>query len=114
MKEGMFNVSQLYDATYSGSYPTGTAVFSNVGKDGNATTGNNYYAANCTICHGTDGTALALEGKTLGAFVRSKPNESQHKIRYGQLGTSMVGKFNITLSQMKDLYKACSNVVTFP
>lgn len=114
MKEGIFNVSQLYDATYSGSYPTGTAVFSNVGKDGTATTGNSYFAANCALCHGTNGTALDLEGKTLGAFVRSKSNEAQHKIRYGQLGTSMVGKFDITLSQMKDLYKACSNVVTFP
>ena len=32
MKEGMFDVTQLYDGTYTGTYPTGTAAYSNVGR----------------------------------------------------------------------------------
>jgi len=114
MKTGMLDVSQLYDATYTGVYPTGKATYSNLGKDGNATNGNTYYTQNCASCHGADGKTLALEGMTLGKFTRSKPNEVQHKVHYGQLGSIMVGEFEITLNQMKDLYKACSDTTTYP
>ncbi|MDP2089864.1 MAG: c-type cytochrome [Flavobacteriaceae bacterium] len=114
MKEGMFDVTQLYDATYSGTYPTGSMTISNVGKDGNATNGNTYYTTNCSGCHGADGKKLILEGLTLGKFVRTKSHEVQHKVKYGQLGSSMAGKFNITLTQMKDLYKANADPVAFP
>lgn len=116
MKAGAFDVKQLYDATYTGVYPTGSASYSNVGKDGNAANGNTYYTANCVICHGADGTTIELEGKTLGNFLRSKPNEVQHKVKYGQLGSDpyMAGEYDITLTQMKDLYKACADVTAFP
>ena len=114
MKEGMYDVTNLYDATYTGTYPTGSATFTNVGLDGDAAIGNAYYTANCVVCHGTDGTTLEMEGKTLGEFVRSKPNEVQHKVHYGQLGTAMTGKFDISLTEMKNLYKACADPVTFP
>lgn len=114
LKEGAFDVSKLYDATYSGSYPTGKASFANVGKDGNATSGNTYFSANCAGCHGTDGKVLALEGMTLGKFTRSKPNEVQHKVKYGQLGSVMTGHFDISLSQMKDLYKAIADTTKYP
>lgn len=114
MKEGMFDVSDLYDASYTGSYPNGSMVISNVGKDGDASKGTAYYTSNCVSCHGVDGTTLTLEDKTLGKFTRTKANEVQHKIRYGQLGSSMTGKFNITLSEMKDLYKSLANEIDFP
>ena len=114
LKEGMFDVSELYDATYTGTYPTGSLVFANVGRDGNAANGNAYITANCAGCHGVDGTTLDLEGKTLGKFVRTKGNEAQHKVRYGQLGSAMTGQFDITISQMKDLYKALSDTEAFP
>ncbi len=114
LKEGMFNVNQLYDATYTGTYPTGTATFSNIGLDGNAANGNAYYTANCAVCHGVDGTNIVLEGKTYGKFVRTKPNEVQHKVKYGTLGSAMVGEFDITLDEMKDLYKASSDTTAFP
>ncbi|OFY49761.1 MAG: hypothetical protein A2W85_07845 [Bacteroidetes bacterium GWF2_41_31] len=114
MKEGMFDVSQLYNATYTGTYPTGSATFSNVGLDGDAVAGNTYYTANCVSCHGVDGTNLLMEEKTLGAFLRSKPNEVQHKVHYGQLGSEMTGQFDITITEMKNLYKACADTEAFP
>lgn len=114
LKEGMFDVSQLYDGTYTGTYPTGTVAYTNIGKDGNATNGNTFYTSNCVSCHGADGKSITLENMSLGKFVRSKPNEVQHKVKYGQLGSSMVGKFDMTIGQMKDLYKALSNTTTFP
>ena len=114
LKAGMFDVSQLYDGTYTGTYPTGTAAYANVGKDGNAANGNTFYTANCALCHGANGKSITLETMSLGKFVRSKPNEVQHKVKYGQLGSAMAGKFDMTISQMKDLYKAFSNTTTFP
>ncbi len=114
MKEGMYNVTNLYDATYTGTYPTGTATFSNIGLNGNAETGSAYYVANCAACHGADGTTLELEGKTLGKFTRSKPNEVQHKVHYGQPGSDMSGQFDATVDEVKDLYKALADTETFP
>ncbi|MHB1147075.1 MAG: c-type cytochrome [Lutibacter sp.] len=114
MKEGMMDVRELYDATYTGTYPTGLMTISNVGRNGNATNGKNYYNSNCASCHGATGTTIALEGMTVGKFTRKKANEVQHKVHYGQLGSAMTGKFNITVSQMKDLYKALANETDFP
>ena len=118
LKTGMFDVSKLYDATYTGTYPTGKSTFANVGLDGNEANGNTYYTTNCASCHGTNGKRIlnldGTAGMTVGKFTRSKPNELQHKIHYGQLGSTMGGKFNITLSEMKDLYKAMANSTTYP
>jgi thiosulfate dehydrogenase len=114
MKDGMFDVSKLYDATYSGAYPTGSMTIANLGKDGNEASGNTFYTANCTGCHGADGKTIALEGMSVGKFTRGKAYEVQHKVQYGQLGFSMVGEFNMTLAQMKDLYKALANTTKFP
>jgi len=114
MKQGMFDVSELYDAVYTGSYPTGSYALSNIGKNGNADNGNTFYASNCAQCHGEDGTAIGLEGKTVGDFTRSKAYEVQHKVKYGQLGSSMVGEFQIEIDQMKDLYKALADESNFP
>ncbi len=114
MKEGMFNVTNLYDGTYTGTYPTGSATYANIGLNGNSETGNTYYVANCATCHGADGTTLELEGKTLGKFTRDKPNEVQHKVHYGQPGSDMSGQFDATVDEVKDLYKALADAETFP
>lgn len=114
MKEGMFDVSNLYDASYTGTYPTGKATFTNVGKGGNEAAGITFYSANCAACHGADGKTIALEGMSVGKFTRSKPNEVQHKVKYGQLGSIMTGHFDMTVNNMKDLYKALSNSTKYP
>ena len=114
MKEGMFDVTELYDATYTGTYPTGSFTFSNIGKNGNETSGNTLYTAKCASCHGADGSTIDLGGSSAGKFTRSKAYEVQHKVKYGQLGSSMAGEFDMTLSEMKDLYKALANETNFP
>lgn len=114
MKEGMMDVTQLYDATYTGTYPTGSMVITNVGKDGDPVKGKSYYNSNCASCHGAKGTTFKIENMTVGQFTRKKANEVQHKVHYGQLGSTMGGEFDITVSQMKDLYKALANETDFP
>jgi mono/diheme cytochrome c family protein len=118
IKEGAMDVTVLYDATYTGAYPNGKAVYSNIGKDGNATNGKSYYTTNCASCHGTDGKLIsnldATVGMTAGKFIRTKPNEAQHKLKYGQLGSVMKSIPSMTISNVKDLYKALADTVTFP
>jgi len=114
LREGMVNVDMLYAATYTGEYPTGSAVFSNMGRNGVETAGKDFYSANCAQCHGSNGKTLGIEGMSLGKYVRLRPYEAQHKIKYGKPGTTMKGESEITINQMKDLYKAFSNLVTYP
>lgn len=115
LNEGMFDVSNLYDADYTGAYPVGNAAYSNIGLDGDAVSGNVYYSANCAGCHGDEGQAIQLEGDLgVGGFARSKPYEVQHKVKYGQLGTNMAGEFEATIGEMKDLYKALADESNFP
>lgn len=113
LKNEALDVTQLYDATYTGIYPNGKATFSNVGKDGNSVKGKAYYDTNCSGCHGRSGKFLYMESMSLGQFLRSKPNETQHKVKFGQLGSAM-GAFKTTLIEMKDLYKAVADTTMFP
>ena len=115
LKEGMLDVSELYDGTYTGTYPTGDATYSNLGlSTGDAANGNVYYTANCTVCHGDDGLSILLEDMGVGGFTRSKAYEVQQKVKFGHLGSPMVGEFDITLEEMRDLYKALANETNFP
>jgi mono/diheme cytochrome c family protein len=114
LKEGAFDVSQLYDATYTGTYPAGKAVYSNIGKDGDAAKGIVYYNTKCAMCHGVKGDNFLMENMAVGAFTRNKPYEVQQKVKYGQLGSSMTGDFGITLSTMKDLFRAMADTIAFP
>ena len=118
IKEGALDVTLLYDGTYTGTYPTGTAQYSNIGKDGNAANGRAFYATNCATCHGTDGKFIpnldGPAGMTAGKFVRTTPNEAQHKIKFGQLGTGMTALSAATPTAVKDLYKALADTLAFP
>ena len=114
LKAGAFDVTLLYDYSVTGVYPTGSITFSNLGRDGSASAGSTTYATACEFCHGSTGKARSLEGGlSLGAFVRGKPNEAQHKIRYGQLGTAM-GPTVLTLTEMKNLYRYLADSVAMP
>lgn len=114
LKTEAIDVNQLYDGTYTGTYPTGSASYSNLGKGGNAPNGATFFAQRCAPCHAPDGTAFLVENMTVGKFTRNKPNEVQHKVKFGQLGSSMGYTENITLQNMKDLYKALADTVAFP
>jgi thiosulfate dehydrogenase len=114
LKAGAFDVTLLYDFSVTGVYPTGSITFSNLGKDGSASAGAAIYTSECEFCHGSNGKARSLEGGlSLGAFLRGKPNEAQHKIRYGQLGTAM-GPTPLTLAEMKSLYRYLADSVAMP
>ena len=111
--EETVNVDLLYDYQTAGIYPSGTITYSSIGRDGVAATGDTYLSSNCTSCHGADGTTLDLGGRTLGKFGREKPNELWHKVKFGQLGSSMAG-YNSTLQELKDLYTALQDTSKWP
>jgi len=112
--EDAIDVNGLYDFTTEGTYPTGSITFSNVGLDGDATRGDALFAARCAICHSADGTAFEVDGGfSVGSHLRAKPNEDQHKFKFGQLGTGMTSLVT-ELNEMKDLYKALTNTTSYP
>lgn len=114
LKEGALDTDQLYQINTTGTYPTGTQTYSDLGRDGNATSGNTFYTNKCASCHGTDGKLIMFGGTTsVGKFARTKPYELQFKVLSGQLGTSM-GHTPTSLSEMKNLLKALNDNVTYP
>lgn len=114
LKTEALDVTQLYDATFTGTYPTGSATYTNIGKDGNADAGKIFYAQRCATCHGADGKAFLMENMSTGEFTRKKPYEVQHKVKFGQLGSPMTATTGITLQDMKNLYKALADTIAFP
>lgn len=113
LKTEKLDVTELYDATTTGTYPTGSIAYSNWGTNGIAARGEVLYSNDCASCHGADGTQIDMGGLSVGQFVRTKSYEVQHKVKFGQLGSSM-GAFGYSLSDMKDLYKACADPVAYP
>jgi len=115
LREEAVDVSLLYDAALSGTYPTGSMAISNLGKDGSATAGDSFYSSTCAMCHGATGKAFLVDGNafTVGRHIRSKPYEDQHKVKHGNPGTSMVPMV-ATTTDLKNLYKAMTDTVKFP
>jgi len=115
LKLEAIDISLLYDFQTTGTYPTGSITYSNIGKDGNASVGDSLFAARCAACHGADGTEILVDGGsyTVGRHLREKPNEDQHKIKFGQLGSPMGSQVTDT-GKMKDLYKALTNQTQYP
>ena len=91
-----------------------TLVYSNIGALGNEANGQAIYAAKCASCHGVDGTTISLEDMSLGKFLRSKPNETWFKIKFGNPGTGMNPGLVHATSDLQDLYRALANTTTFP
>jgi len=90
-----------------------TLTYSNVGALGNAANGGALYSANCAPCHGADGTAINIEGRSLGQFVREKPNEAWFKAKFGEAGAMPPGILTTT-SDLQDLYAALADATNYP
>lgn len=123
MREEWVEPTDLYDLEVMGgmmyvdySGPTvmaPTLTYSNIGALGNAANGVTVYAAACGGCHGADGTAIDLGGRSAGQFVREKPNEAWFKAKFGEAGSMDPGLVTST-SDMQDLYAALVNTVDYP
>jgi len=85
LKVTSHNVDDFYTTTTTGTYPTGTKAFSNIGKGGNAAAGLVTYNKNCAVCHGTDGKKIDIycQSLFLGEMFRKDPHEMQHKAIWG-------------------------------
>ena len=126
MREQWVAPSLLYDIEVSGpkmyvdrsdpANPTvvaPTITYTNVGALGNAANGETLYTTNCQACHGADGTNVDLGGRSLGQFVRQKPNEAWFKAKFGEAGAMSPGILTAT-SDLQDLYAALVNATKFP
>ena len=115
LKVDAVDTSTLYDSQTTGTYPTGSIEYSNIGKGGDAANGDAIFASKCASCHGDDGRAFLVDGDefTIGSFVRSKPNEAQQKIKFGQLGSAM-GSLVADDGDLSDLYKALTDTTKYP
>lgn len=117
LKEEALDTTRLYDLVLlDGQYPRARG-FLNMGVEGSALAGDLIYAENCASCHGEKGTAIRLEGEfyTVGSFVRTKPHESQHLVKFGHLnGAIGAALTDITPSQMQDLFAALRDEAQYP
>ncbi|NIN71726.1 MAG: c-type cytochrome, partial [Gemmatimonadetes bacterium] len=87
LKEEAVDTDLLYGYTTTGTYPTGSITYSDIGAGGNAANGDAVYAASCAACHGADGTGIVVDGSySVGSFLRAKPYEVHHKVKFGQPG----------------------------
>jgi mono/diheme cytochrome c family protein len=117
LQDEAIDTDDLYTGTPTGSYPTGSITYSNIGMGGNAGNGDAIYASRCTACHGADGRAITVDGSfSVGSFLRAKPYELQHKVKFGQLGTGMATSSPLVsdIDEMLDLYLALTNATTYP
>ena len=126
MREEWVAANLLYDievsgpamyVDYTGDPPvvvTPTVTFSNVGAMGDETNGRLIYTNTCQVCHGIDGTDENIGGRSLGQFVREKPNEAWFKAKFGEPGTGMNPGLVTSTSDLQDLYKALENSTNFP
>ncbi|MEE8486645.1 MAG: hypothetical protein V3S56_00655 [Gemmatimonadota bacterium] len=123
MREEWVEPTDLYDLEVSGgmmyvdySGPTvmaPTLTYSNIGAMGNAANGITVYGAACGGCHGADGTSIPLGSRSLGQFVREKPNEAWFKAKFGEAGSMDPGLVTST-SDLQDLYAALVNTGDYP
>lgn len=113
LKEDAVRHQEFYTLVTSGSYPKGKAVFTEIGKGGNAKNGDMIYAENCASCHGADGREISIKGLSVGKFTRKKTYELGHKVKFGQPGSNMFGT-DLTVQEMKDLHKALTDKRKYP
>lgn len=90
-----------------------TITYSNIGFLGDEAAGGTLFTATCESCHGADGTAITIGSRTLGQFIREKPNEAWFKAKFGEAGFMTPGLVTAT-TDLQDLYAALANVTNFP
>ena len=115
LKVEALDTSELYDITIVGAYPSGVVTYSNIGEGGDAARGHELFQSTCAFCHGFDGAEILVDGGsyTVGRHLRAKPYEDQHKIKFGQPGTSMISILT-DLDDIKSLYKALTDTARYP
>ena len=128
LKSTSHNVFDFYDMSTSGTYPTGTKTFSNIGKGGNAANGKVVYDAKCAMCHGADGKDIDIycQGLFLGEMFRQDPHEIQHKAVWGMpndrehitsgcfSGVTQMPQVALTDQEIKDLLMMGRDTILFP
>ena len=126
MREEWVDANLLYDIEVSGpvmyvdytqdppAVVSPTVTYSNVGAMGDEANGKLIYANTCASCHGADGTQLNIGGRSLGQFIREKPNEGWFKAKFGEDGTGMDPGLVTSTSDLQDLYRALANSADFP
>jgi len=91
-----------------------TLTYSNIGALGDAANGTTVYDFFCASCHGADGTELDIGGRSLGQFVREKPNEAWFKAKFGEAGTGMTPGLVTSTTDLQNLYAALANAANYP
>jgi cytochrome c553 len=126
MREEWVPANLLYDIEVSGpamyvdySATPDTVVaptinYTNVGALGNEANGQAIVTAICASCHGADGRTINIGGRSLGQFIREKPNEAWLKAKFGEPGAGMAPGLVTTTSDLQDLYRALANAANFP
>lgn len=118
LKEESIDTTELYTINLGGGvYPNRSRTFTDIGGSGSAFNGDTIFVNNCAACHGADGTKILVDGGeyTVGAHMRSKPYEDQHKVKFGHLGSIMGPVLaQSDISDIRDLFKALNDATKYP
>jgi Cytochrome c len=127
LKETSHNANEFYQLTTTGTYPTGTKSFSDIGRNGDPVNGLALYASKCAGCHGADGSAINIycKGEWLGDMFRNDPHEMQYKMVWGMpedrehntMGCNsmwMMPAQTLTDQDIRDIMTAGLDVTKFP
>ncbi|OFX27726.1 MAG: hypothetical protein A2033_03005 [Bacteroidetes bacterium GWA2_31_9] len=128
LKVTSHNTDDFYDIATTGTYPTGSKTFSNIGKGGNATNGKVVYDSKCKSCHGADGKTIDIycKGLFLGEMFRLDPHEVHHKAIWGMpvdrenvaigctSGDYAMPQIAITDQDIRDMMVMGQDTVLFP
>jgi len=135
LKKEAMNVDNFFDLYIAKPYPQPAAdetatVYTDIGKNGDATAGDAYIASHCSACHGSDGTNINIycKGDYLGNAFRDDAFEVQHKVKFGMPtdydheSSSCTGHNSmkmppvsgITEADIRDVLKAGQNESAYP
>lgn len=127
IKETAHDVNDFYQLTTTGTYPTGSKEFSDIGRGGDPVAGLATFKAVCAGCHGQNGNKINIycKGEYLGNMFREDPHEMQHKALWGMpndeehiaAGCTDAGMMpiqSITDQDIRNMMVAGQDTVQFP